>query len=391
MPLPVRLRSTDENVAEIAALADLLGGAAGLDGLLDDLKYQARRVLLPRLLGRAVSSAVAFDDYDQRDLRWWPQGLSTSADSCDEEVVGGGRRVIVTTWYAKPVDGVEMGSRLTFLDLDTLRYRHVLLVEPRLGPDGRLSLSPVRIHAGGVVWCGPWLHVAATGRGFVTCRVDDIMRVEDDNAVAEQFGVLDDGRVASYGHHYVLPVRMAYRAFAEDPSVRLRYSFLSLDRSARPPVLVAGEYGRGRASTRLARYELDPETLLLSTGDRGWSWPVALEDGGVPHMQGAALAGGRYHVTVSRGAWTSGSVYVGRPGELTPHLFAVPMGPEDLSYWPSTDTLWTLTEHPRRRWVCVMRRSWFDRERRPLVPRMLPRRMRAWAQARLVPGRSGGR
>ena len=52
-----------------------------------------------------------------------------------------------------------------------------------------------------------------------------------------------------------------------------------------------------------------------------------------------------------------GSVYVGRPGAWRRHRWAVPMGPEDLTYWPSTDGLWSLTEHPRRRWVFAMRRS----------------------------------
>jgi hypothetical protein len=30
------------------------------------------------------------------------------------------------------------------------------------------------------------------------------------------------------------------------------------------------------------------------------------------------------------------------------------MGPEDLSYWPSRDELWSLSEHPHRRWVFAM-------------------------------------
>ncbi len=48
----VHLQRTDENVREIAALAAVLGEPTGLDGLLDDLKYQARRSRLPRLQPR---------------------------------------------------------------------------------------------------------------------------------------------------------------------------------------------------------------------------------------------------------------------------------------------------------------------------------------------------
>ena len=45
--------------------------------------------------------------------------------------------------------------------------------------DGVLALEPLRVHAGGVVWCGPYLHIAATARGVITCRVDDLLRVPD--------------------------------------------------------------------------------------------------------------------------------------------------------------------------------------------------------------------
>lgn len=358
--LPVHLERSDENVREIEELTRLLGGAAGLDGLLGDLKYRARRSLLPRLLGRAVDRGIALDGYDQRDERWWPQGISTSADSSDSEVVGEGRRVLVITWYSKEVDGVDQGSRVTFLDLDTLEYRHVLLVVPLLDEDGLLRLEPLRIHAGGIVWYGPWLHIAATSRGLVTARVDDILRVAGDDERPDSLGI-EEGRVSSFGHRYVLPVRFQYRAHAEDPATRLRYSFLSLDRRAQPPVLVAGEYARSGQSTRLARFELDPQTWLPATGEDGCSRPAGIDEGGVRQMQGAAIVEGTYHVTVSHGPWRPGSVFTGVPGALRQHRFAVPMGPEDISYWPSTDRLWSVSEHPRRRWIFSMPRSWFDR------------------------------
>lgn len=357
--LGVHLQRTDENVREIAALAGVLGEPAGLEELLDDLKYQARRSRLPaRLLGRAVSDAYTWDAYDRRDLLWYPQGISTSADASDTEDVGG-RRVVVTTWYSSGKDGVKRGSRVTFLDLETLRYRHVLLVNPVFDKQGGLQLRPMNIHAGGIAWAGPYLHIAATKRGFVTARVDDIMRVLGDDDHPDELG-FDGQRVSSYGHRYVLPVRFTYNAFTDDGHEQLRYSFLSLDRRSDPPALIAGEYGRGTAPNRLARYQLDPSTWQLKTGDDGFSRPLEVDEGGVVQMQGAALAAGRYHVTVSHGPFMPGTIYAGTAGALKPKRFALPMGPEDLAYWPSTDRLWSLTEHPRRRWIVSMRRSAFD-------------------------------
>lgn len=354
----VHLERTEENVAEIDALAGVLGGRAGLDGLLGDLKHRARESLAGRLLGRAVDRAITWDAYDRRDPVWWPQGISTTADASDTGDLGG-RRLLVTTWYSKKVDGVSRGSRVTFLDLDTLEYRHVLLVDPRFDDDGNLALSGVRIHAGGVVWAGPYLHIAATARGFVTCRVDDILRVPGDDERPDEIGVFGE-QVASFGHHYVLPVRFAHKAYADEGHERLRYSFLSLDRATSPPSLLAGEYGRRGQTTRLARFDLDPQTWLPATAEDGCSRPVGLEEGGVVQMQGAVVARGRHHVTVSHGPWFPGSVYTGAPGRLRRRRMAVPMGPEDIAYWPSTDRLWSLSEHPRRRWIFSMRRGWFD-------------------------------
>jgi hypothetical protein len=358
----VHLQRTDDNVREIAALAAVLGEPAGLDGLLSDLKYRLRPArVLPRLLGRAVRRAWAWDAYDDRDENWYPQGISTSADSSDTEVVGpDGRRVLVTTWYSTAKDGIKRGSRVTFVDLDTLEYRHVLLVVPVLDKAGVLQLRPMNIHAGGIVWAGPWLHIAATNRGFVTARVDDIMRVAGDDDHPDEIGV-SGTRVASFGHRYVLPVRATYQAFTDEGHDKLRYSFLSLDRRSDPPALVAGEYALDPdASTRLARYPLDAATWQLETGEDGISRPLAIDEGGVRQMQGAVLAGGRYHVTVSRGPWMPGTVAAGQPGSMRVRRWAVPMGPEDLSYWPSTDRIWTVTEHPRRRWIISMDRRWFD-------------------------------
>ena len=66
-------------------------------------------------------------------------------------------------------------------------------------------------------------------------------------------------------------------------------------------------------------------------------------------------------MSVSCGPWTPGTILTGPPGALRPFRWAVPMGPEDLAYRAGDDTLWTVTEHPRRRWLVQMEREWFDR------------------------------
>jgi hypothetical protein len=349
----VHLERTSENVDEIQALHQALGGPVRIDGVLDDLDRQARRSR--GWFGRAVDQAYTWDASDRTDRQWWPQGITTSADASDTEDIDG-RRVLAVTWYAKDDTARNQGSRVSFLDLADLRYRHVLFVVPTL-IDGTLAVTPLRAHAGGVIWWGPYLHVAATTQGFYTCRLDDIVRLPG--------GGFDDAgirsaEVTTRGHRYVLPVRFSYRAYAEGSVPKLRYSFLSLDRGTSPPTLVVGEYGRRGDTTRLVRFPLDPATQLLATGEGDLARPTALESHGISRMQGAVRTRDRYYLSVSNGPLWPGTMVAGMPGALRRRRLALPFGPEDVTYWPSTDTLWSVSEYPRRRWIYRMRRSWFD-------------------------------
>ena len=37
----------------------------------------------------------------------------------------------------------------------------------------------------------------------------------------------------------------------------------------------------------------------------------------------------------------------------------MPVGVEDITYWPSTDQLWSLSEYPGHRYVFAMDRAYF--------------------------------
>ncbi|MDT0202135.1 hypothetical protein [Nocardioides sp. AE5] len=360
----IRLRRTGGNAEEIDHLAERFGGRVGIDGLMGDLNRQARRSRFA--LGRAVDSAFRWERSDTLTKRWWPQGITTSADAFGEE--GAGRRIAVVTWYSKQVDGLNKGSRLTFVDLDTLAYRHVLLVVPTRDEEGRIGLEPLKVHAGGIVWAGPYLHVAATGRGVMTCRVEDLLRVPDQVGVRNRdlltLGSSGSGKASTFGYRYVLPVRFSYRASAQEGQAGLRYSFMSIDWSGPAPELVVGEYGRGTATTRLARFPIDAESMHLVIGADGHSSPIMLADAETQRMQGVAVARGMAHATISNGPVFPGDVHVGplegvrRGGRR--FRWATPIGCEDISYWPATDTFWSVTEHPLRRWVYTMRRTWFE-------------------------------
>lgn len=313
----------------------------GLRGVLRDTNRVARRVPAP---SEAAVDAMVWDGRDQRTTRWWPQGITTSADASP----GGagtfeGRPVVITSWYARGRVGRLLGSRLSVIDgVDgpTPGYRHVLLMEQvRAGRFLRWS-RPVRVHAGGIVWFGDHLYVAGSSSGIRVFGLDDILRVRN--------------RLWSRGYRYVLPQRTTYVAQRDADAPPLTYSFLSLDHTGAVPHLVAGEYGRKGGSHRLVRFVLDPETGLLRSNERGWAVPAALYDRQVARMQGATIVDGTWIISASAGEGVPGDLWVGRPGTYTRHRGVLPTGPEDLTYWPQRRQIWTLTEWPGRRWVFAL-------------------------------------
>lgn len=346
----LHLTRTGERGPAVEALAQARGGRVGLAGLLDSrdgLSHRGRRAWAP---GRHVGRAWTFAWRDRTDPRWWPQGITTSGDAGASAPAG--RRLVLLAWYAKVLPGDPPGGqgvRVTVYDLDTARYEHVLVVVPSMRPDGTPSFAPLRAHAGGLLWAGDHLHVAATARGFLSCRLDDLVRAPAEAVAGSE----------AYGYRWLLPVTCHFRAGADDGVEPLRYSFLSLDRETSPPSMVIGEYGRGARSRRLARVDLDPDTLLPALDPRGRA-PVRVVGHGVAGMQGAVVAHGRWYVTTSHGRRTRGSLLAGQPGDLDRFPKALPMGCEDLSWWPETDELWSASEHPVARWIHSVRRTDLD-------------------------------
>lgn len=326
----LHLAPTREYAREVEGLAEHLP-RVGL-GVLDDLNRVGRAARAP---GRAVREAWTFDLPDRLTLRWWPQGIAVRG------------RVAAITWYDKPAprSTVRQGSRLTLYDLDTHRYRHVLLVRPTL-EDGVPGVKPLRIHAGGLAWhrgaTGDLLYVAATNGGLYVCHTDDALRVPDGS------------RLPTSGYRYVLPIRQRLRTEADEGHEHLRYSFVSVEEST--GVLAAGEHTDGSGSRRLARFALDPGSGLPTLGADGRAEALSVHDG-VVSMQGVAVVDGVQHVTASHGRLRRGSVWSGAPGALVEHRAAAPMGCEDLEHTPGTDDLWTVTEHPLARWIVTMARS----------------------------------
>lgn len=328
----------------------------GLRGVLADLNRAGTHVDVP---GDAPIAGMAWRRDDQETERWFPQGITTSADAYGADPSGGmfeGHDVVMASWYSHGWLGwLQLGSRISVIDWqdDTPpRYRHVLLVEPRRFLFFFHRLRPVRVHAGGIVWYGKHLFVAGSSSGIRVFRLDDIVRLRN--------------RFRTKGYRYALPQVSSFVAEHEGDTRAMTYSFMSLDRAGEEDHLVAGEYGRKGGSHRLVRYAIDRDTELLRCDDRGWAVPSDLHDQQVVRMQGAVIADGTWAVTSSNGEDNPGDLWTGAPGAFVRHRGVLPTGPEDITYLPQRHQLWSLTEWPGRRWVYAIDAGrWLDVESPP--------------------------
>jgi hypothetical protein len=323
------LEAQDRHASRRDRLLPALGRRIGLEGLAEHLDRSASPVDVP-----GSAAAFTWDEADQHDSTWMPQGVTTSADARKDE----NAHTMLVSWYRADAVGRDIDCRVTVVDRsdpDAPRYAHVHLVEPgrrwwRPGVHGR----PVPAHAGGIAWWGTTLLVASTRSGLRVFDLDDIVRAPN-------------GRL-------LLPQSGAHRAVTSGTPRPLRWSFLSLDRSdPASPWLVAGEYSREGTGARIARFPLDPVTGRPA-GARCSAAEVIETD--IPSMQGATRVNGIYQVSASRGAKRPGNLYTGGAGGFTRHAGALPIGPEDLSYEPRGDRLWTVTEYPGRRVVVAVPR-----------------------------------
>ncbi|KAF2189230.1 secreted protein [Zopfia rhizophila CBS 207.26] len=276
----------------------------------------------------------SFDDMDTD--KWYPQGITTSADAYDKGVYEG-FKVHLVSWHSDHYEDGKRGARITFVNRETKKYRHVLLARPK-GDDNFEAIK--KLHAGGIMWYGNLLYVVDTTGGLRVFDLNHIYTVDD--SIDDKIGKVGD-KYGAYGYKYVLPQVRTY-AWQKKGGVKdLRFSFVSLDRTTKPDSLVVGEYSADRTDCRVVRWDLDYTNRLLKT-----SGDVATASEAVQHgeskVQGATSVDGKYFLTQSGGdlvtfTWKGGQ-------KIVKDVF--PAVPEDLSFEKGVG-LWTLMEVPGKR------------------------------------------
>ncbi|MGC9668329.1 hypothetical protein ACNTMW_17455 [Planosporangium sp. 12N6] len=352
-------------VANAGALHQALGASTYRD--VSQVLDQANRPMSPLSsacrpdpAGLSASATFGFcwNSEDQGDdaFRWYPQGITTTADALGVREYDGVQAVAVT-WYKRKSsdDETAVESRVSLAPAGGYNngnnnYRHVLLVTPS-GPN---NFQQVPCHAGGAMWYGHLLYVACTN----TIRVYDwnyLHQVKATSLPGEGFGRQSDGKYYANGNLYV----MVQVATITNPSNNITFSSLSLDRLSSPDKLVVSGY-HDTAGVNLWRFDLDYQTRMPAR-------PYAYDAYDLPfaYVQGATTRADRFWFNSSTSSpklrfWnrTSGNQPVVYTGEY---------GAESVSYWPSgdgdggvPDYLFTLTERKGKREVFAVRQADFN-------------------------------
>jgi hypothetical protein len=267
---------------------------------------------------------------DNNTELWYPQGITGLRR-------GSGKKFVSVTWYGKE-SYQNKGVRLSLVDvtdMDDVRYRHVLLVQPSSGATQPI-FGPILIHAGGLATRNSTIYVADTSVGVRVFDTTKMFRAEADSGKS-MCGV-HGGKAFAFDYRLILPQVGCYRLGGPP-----KFSFASMDWTAKTsPKLLMGNY------------DLEPPTLSWwkMSGLRITSGFKQITH---PHerVQGAAALDDSVFLSCSG---SNAKLNVAKDPYSTWTSHSWPHGCEDLHLSPNSDNLWCLTEHPQERFVFTVKR-----------------------------------
>lgn len=305
------------------------------------------------------ASGFAFQDDDQSDPEWFPQGLTGTADADPSGEVDG-EKFLLVAWYRdvawEPEDPHSIVSLVNVSSMDDVTYRHLLLVNPVMNDDGVPSFESVDSHCGGIVWFGRWLYVATNSQLllFDMEAISDLKPQNEDYLSSDKMGY-HDGIYHARGYRYIVPLFAVYTI--EDNGLGKYFDTLGLDRSTDAPRLVAAAYVNDDSELDEAVvvfFDLDESTGLLETtagyieaSDAAWT--------GEKYVQGVQARGDTVWLCLSSEVNKLLVREVGASGGSEYHWA---YGGEGLTYSQKSDNLWNVTEFEGKRiCFCVKRDS----------------------------------
>ncbi|MPZ83260.1 MAG: hypothetical protein GEV28_23855 [Actinophytocola sp.] len=144
-----RLRLDGDLTGLVARLDERLP-AASVRQVADDGNRTGEGLFAPEVpLPPRYAGLLLWDD-DDPHTRWYPQGITGSADARADGRYED-RRLLLVSWYDNLDEAPDKGVRVSFINPTNIQvptYRHVLLVEPCTDAGGEPSFRAVTVHAG---------------------------------------------------------------------------------------------------------------------------------------------------------------------------------------------------------------------------------------------------
>jgi hypothetical protein len=276
---------------------------------------------------------------------WRPQGI-TGLQHDD-------RKYLAVTWYhrhpadrSKNVKGVRL-SIVDVTDMDRVRYRHVLLVEPTSDPEKYPVYQPITIHAGGVAAVGSLLFVVDTKYGMRVFDVNQAFAVLADDSKSK-CGV-HDGKPYAFNYGYILPQTVKYGL------ANSNFSFVSHDSTNGR--LITGNFhypaeGWNNSSPHLSWWVLNSDHEIVEC-DRRLTEGLPERAQGVNRVQ----TGDATYLMISTSYGKErGKLFVKKDEPAAEWKeFRWPKGAEDLHYSAASGNLWSLTEFKPTRVVFAVK------------------------------------
>lgn len=317
--------------------------------------------------------AACWSETDDVTAGWYPQGITGSGDASGRSQLWSAcrgcpqREVLAVSWHRN-----NTAARVSFVDVTggrtSARYSHVLLVVP---DRTRGRFHRFATHADGIAWYGNMLYLMS-GRGSRVVRVFDLRHIWRMSGTAARVGCDEATRACSAGGAAFALPQAGYYTYAGggrcDSLVGNRPCFtsVSLDRSTAPDSLVTSEYNVAHRG-RIVRWPLDyPSGRLLPSRDKkvharaGWYAPVrrvqgvtisgnravlaALCQDGAPPVSYMGGDGTPFYDNQAKACLYSAILSGDRQRLSVRSWTTVPANIQNVAYWPSSGTLWTVNE-----------------------------------------------
>ncbi|MFC0622875.1 hypothetical protein [Kribbella deserti] len=323
----------------------------GVAEVLASSNRQGRALCHPTFISASLNpQGFCWQDGEDDDLNVWiPQGVTGSGDANPATGTVGGKRVVLASWH----NADDTAIRISFLDLATNKYRHVLLVEPTSNG----NFAAIAGHGHGLFWSGNKLVVATGG---AVLRVFDLTHIWRTDTSTGEVGLGTDGKFHARWHAFALPQLGAYwypgGGCANTTGLKPCFASLALDHSGTGSFVAVEHTVRGGG--RIVRWPLNTATGLPRAGTDGAVRAIEAFNSPVWGMQGAVASGNKFVIAgvcpeyagnIGDGVDYPSCLHRGTGGVSTSTWTKAPKNTENLSHWPATGQLWLLSEQLRER------------------------------------------